>query len=247
MIPKYRVVALKRGSLTVDRSSLIYGVDYGINMEVPIWMAGIEGNGQKILVDTGIRSSEWVGENIAPCRQETDETLEGAIKSIGWNVDTINIIINTHLHYDHCGGNCLFANARFFVSETEWEHARFPIETQKIFYDGSWSCGSVNYFSYIFVSDHYEVLPGIRLISTPGHTPGHISVLVNTKEGVLAITGDAANLPENLVKMTPPGIVYDVQTALYSLKQLASYSDMLLTGHDPEIRKFQDSNFKRFR
>ena len=53
--------------------------------------------------------------------------------------------------------------------------------------------------------DHYDVMPGLRIIQTPGHTPGHQSVLVNTDEGLLCVTGDAACMMENLTIPTPPG------------------------------------------
>lgn len=64
--------------------------------------------------------------------------------------------------------------------------------------------------------DHFEVLPGLRLTKTPGHSAGHQSVLVNTREGMLCIAGDALNLVENLTSGTPPGILFSTEEALRS-------------------------------
>ena len=91
--------------------------------------------------------------------------------------------------------------------------------------------------------DHYDVVPGLRIIQTPGHTPGHQSVLVNTAEGVLCVSGDAACMMENLTLPTPPGTHIGSAVSLASLKKIADLSDRVLMNHDPELSRFQSSDF----
>lgn len=123
-VSKLKVVAMPTGWLTVDRSSQIYGRYYGQQIKVPVWSTAIVGGDKKIVVDTGIHDPGWVSSFVCPCEQAPEERLERALKEyVGWNADDVDIVINTHLHYDHSGGNTLFKNARFVVQASEWEYA----------------------------------------------------------------------------------------------------------------------------
>jgi N-acyl homoserine lactone hydrolase len=240
----YKVIALKMGTLWVDRSTLTYGSGFGEKVEIPVWAAAIEGGGRRILVDTGIADPQWVSHHVAPCAQAPDEGLEAALRHIGWTPDSVDTVINTHLHYDHCDNNCLLPNATFYVSRREWEAASRPIATQSSIYNGAWVRPPLSCLDYQLVAaDLYEVAPGIRLLQTPGHSAGHMSVLVRTDEGILCITGDAINLPDNLVLNAPPGILYSTHEALASMEKIRRYASRLLTGHDPGLSKYQDGAF----
>jgi N-acyl homoserine lactone hydrolase len=92
-------------------------------------------------------------------------------------------VINTHLHFDHCGGNHLFAGVPIHVQARELADARSEDDytiREWVEFEGA---------SYVEHDGEIEVLPGIRLVPTPGHTTGHQSVLV---EGVAVIGGDVA-------------------------------------------------------
>ena len=118
----------------------------------------------------------------------------------------VDIVINSHLHYDHAENNLAFPQAQFYVSDEEWRWASDPSSAQAWAYDIDWTGDDVTFMNYCLVQrDHYDVMPGLRIIQTPGHTPGHQSVLVTTDEGVLCVTGDAACMMENLTLPTPPG------------------------------------------
>lgn len=245
MVPEYRVITLKMGTMRVDKSTLTYGIDFGQEMEIPVWAVAVEGGGHRVLIDTGVADPGWVRTNLSQyCHQEPDETLEGALREIGWDISDVDIVINTHLHYDHSDNNYLLPHARFYVSEREWLYASTPIDTQGWIYNGSWHRKPLSYFNYIFVaSDHYEVLPGLRLIQTPGHSAGHQSVLVNTVEGILCVSGDALNLIENLKPGVPPGLLFSTEEALLSIAKVRNFADCVIAGHDPGIKKYQDSGF----
>jgi N-acyl homoserine lactone hydrolase len=94
-------------------------------------------------------------------------------------------VINTHLHFDHCGGNRLFAGTPIYVQQLERAAARAEDYTvpEWVDFDGA---------TYVELDGEREVLPGIRVLPTPGHTPGHQSVLVETDDGLVVVAGDVA-------------------------------------------------------
>ena len=92
-------------------------------------------------------------------------------------------VINTHLHFDHCGGNRLFAGTPIHVQRVEREVARGEDYTipEWVEFDGA---------TYVEHDGAAEIVPGVRVLPTPGHTPGHQSVLVDTDDGLVVCAGD---------------------------------------------------------
>jgi len=92
-------------------------------------------------------------------------------------------VINTHLHFDHCGGNRLFAGTPIHVQHAEREAARADGYTIRewVEFDGA---------TYVEHDGEAEIVPGVRVLPTPGHTPGHQSVLVDTDDGLVVCAGD---------------------------------------------------------
>lgn len=246
-IPIYRVTALRQGWLEVDRSSQTYMHGYGESLWVPVWAYLVQGESiPNILIDTGIADPGWVTDAVAPCRQSAEETITGSLRTQGLEPEDIEIVVNTHLHYDHSDNNPLFAHARFFVSRIEWDSAADPFELQEDIYTGRWLAGALTPFHYTLIEGKYfDIARGIRVMHTPGHCPGIQTVLVNTAEGVAAICGDAMNSPENIRLNTPPGIVTDVVAAMDSIHRIVANSDIVLTGHDPGLEHGQSSGFPR--
>jgi N-acyl homoserine lactone hydrolase len=125
-----------------------------------------------ILVDTGMIDStpeldeEW-GPTIYPERIPREVAL----------------VINTHLHFDHCGGNRLFPGVPIYVQRRELEAAREPGYTiaEWVEFEGA---------RYVELDGEAEIVPGVRVLPTPGHTPGHQSVLVDTEDGLVVVAGD---------------------------------------------------------
>jgi N-acyl homoserine lactone hydrolase len=241
--PIYTVHALRLGTLTVDRGGMIYGFPRGELIDIPVWSAAIEGGGHRVLVDTGLADPRrWSAYN--PCLQRADETLAAALAELGWKHADIDIVVNTHLHYDHCENNPFLPRAQFFVSELEWVHAHRPVPSQAWSYQAPWTGPEVTERNYTRIrADSYDVLPGLRMISTPGHTPGHQSVLVDTADGVLCVAGDAACLMENLAVPTPPAVNVSVEESLRSIEKIRTLAQRILMNHDPNIAKFQSSTF----
>jgi glyoxylase-like metal-dependent hydrolase (beta-lactamase superfamily II) len=245
VIPRYRVTAINLGNITLDKSAMTYMSGVGTKLDVPVWGAAVEGNGLKILVDTGISEPEKYVP-FHPCWQEEDETLEAALAELGWVVNDIDIVINSHLHYDHSENNPLMPNARFYVSLREWEFAKNPISTQRWLYTHNWDQHPLSFMNYVLVDqDLYEVVPGIKTIETPGHSAGHQSILIQTDEGIVCVAGDAACFAENFWRPTPPGGLTSVEQGLASIEKMRRYADRIFMNHDPEIKKYQQGGYPR--
>ncbi|MDP4091825.1 MAG: N-acyl homoserine lactonase family protein [Bacillota bacterium] len=245
MTPIWKVKSLKMGTLVVDKSSLTSGAGYGQLVEIPMWSTAVYNDRHKIIIDTGIQSKEWVNKTLGTCYQEADEEMKAAMeKGLGWKPEDVDIVINTHLHYDHCGNNYLFKNTTFYVQQAEWECAFNSIINQQQFYiEELYDSRAVNYFSWRFTNGEEEILPGIKVFSTPGHSRGHQSVLVNTEKGVLCVSGDVCNLVENINGNLPPNILISADQIFDSYKQIRRRARYILPGHEPGIGKFQTSDF----
>ena len=91
-------------------------------------------------------------------------------------------VINTHLHFDHCGGNRLFPGVPIHVQRAARAAAKAPDYLEEwVEFEGA---------TYIEHDGEAEILPGIRVVPTPGHAPGHQSVLVDTDDGLVVVAGD---------------------------------------------------------
>ncbi|WEG13420.1 N-acyl homoserine lactonase family protein [Pullulanibacillus sp. KACC 23026] len=245
MSQKWKATALRMGELYVEKSSLTYQKDVGDYLWIPMWATAITDGTHSILVDTGIHDLNWVEKNIGPCRQSEDEYLVEALnKGVGWSPDDVDIVINTHLHYDHCGNNRLFPNAKFVVQRREWEAAHNPIPCQEpIYFNELFDTSAVNYFNWIFVDGEEEVVPGVKVFLTPGHSEGHQSVLVDTEEGILCVAGDVSNLIENIQENLPAGILTCTKEMYKGMEDVRERAELILPGHDLYIQKYQNSNF----
>ena len=140
----------------------------------PCFLHVIEHPQGRVLVDTGLVEST----------PELDEEFSPRFDPEAIPRD-VECVINTHLHFDHCGGNRLFPGVPIHVQRAEREAARQPDYTvpEWVEFDGA---------RYVELDGEAELLPGVRVLPTPGHTPGHQSVLAETDEGLVVVGGDVA-------------------------------------------------------
>lgn len=148
-------------------------------------------------------------------------------------------MICTHLHWDHCFDNRLLSNATFVVQKRELMHAVAAIPDQKGFY--GWTENGIPPFlwvpeKYKIIKGDREILPGINVVFTPGHTPGSQGVLVKATSRNIFIAGDTIPLFENWETKTPSGIHVNLEEYQDSLDKIESLRDVLiLPGHDPRV------------
>jgi N-acyl homoserine lactone hydrolase len=139
-------------------------------------------------------------------------TLTAALESAGVRAEEIDVLVNTHLHMDHCGCNDMFVNARRYAHPREHP----PIGTGKAI-EGS------------------TITDGVSVIETPGHTGGSISVVVRSDVDYV-ICGDALPTKSNYESMLPPAIHIDRRLALLSMERIIRTADIVVPGHDAPFR-----------
>ncbi|GAA2063946.1 N-acyl homoserine lactonase family protein [Leifsonia soli] len=156
-------------------ASLLVGEDE----RLPVFVHLIEHPDGRILVDTGLTA-------LHPAVADMDPQLEPLSDNSDVDLDSITAVVNTHLHFDHCGGNHLFPGRPIHVQRTELEDAR----TQDDYTIREWV--DAPGVEYAPVDGEWELLPGIRLVPAPGHTRGSQIVAVETGERPIVIAGDTA-------------------------------------------------------
>ena len=146
---------------------------------MPVYVHVVDHPDGRVLVDTGLTQLHPavadMDPRLTPLSEQTDVDLAG-----------IDVVVNTHLHFDHCGGNHLFAGKPVYVQRRELDDAR-NLDDYSI---REWvEAAGVR---YVPVDGELEVLPGIRLVPTPGHTRGSQVVVVETGGRPVVIAGDTA-------------------------------------------------------
>jgi N-acyl homoserine lactone hydrolase len=135
-----------------------------------------------VLVDTGIgEGNEWVDENYRPRSRDVREALTVA----KLDPQGVRALINTHLHFDHCGQNRAFPHVPVHVQQAELDLALREGHTVVEWVDFPEA-------HYEAVDGDREIVEGVSVLATPGHTPGHQSVTVRTGDGLVLIVGQAA-------------------------------------------------------
>lgn len=145
---------------------------------MPVNVHVIDHPDARILVDTGIRELHPDAADLAPRLYPLDDQ--------GFDFSSIDIVVNTHLHFDHCGNNHRFAGKPIYVQQRELDDARNkPGYTIRDWVDAP----GIN---YVPIEGEYDLLPGIRLVPAPGHSDGMQIVVIDTGTRPTIVGGDVA-------------------------------------------------------
>jgi len=211
------VIPLNCGRLFLEHS-YFNGSMQGQVSELPVYTFLITHPQGNLLFDTGLPPELWLGFDRIELRPGLIATkgdslgLEGELKLRGYRLNDISIVVNSHAHIDHCGGNKLFP-----------EHCCYN-------------------YKKVFIKKDREIFEdwSIYLMSTPGHSREHQSLLIMGKNRQVLLTGDACFRPENLFDLKLPLIIEDQEEALQSLKKIRNFCKVfrtsILTSHDPLAR-----------
>lgn len=233
----YSITPLLTGVRNPDQGIMTYQKGYGKRIWLPIWAFLLRGGGKNILVDTGLDENElFVPSGF---QEETGMVPRSIVECLALEhltPEDIDIVINTHLHDDHCGNNGLFRRAIFYAhpSESEFCHHPHPIDHR---YDPYFIEG----VEFIGVRDGEEILPGITVLHSPGHSPGGLSVRVATGEGAAVITGFCCN-QENFPAHGPavcPGVHLDAMAAWDSIQKIKEMGVVILPLHELSLKKMR--------
>lgn len=139
------------------------------------------------------------------------DELVAALARADISPEEVDVVVNTHLHMDHCGGNEEFSNARRYAHRLE-----------------NASIGTID------AEEGTEICEGASIIETPGHTRGSISVLIRSDRDYV-ICGDALPTRSNYESMAPPAIHIDRRLAVSSMERVIRLADVLVPGHGPSF------------
>jgi N-acyl homoserine lactone hydrolase len=145
---------------------------------MPVYVHVIDHPDARVLVDTGMTETH-------PAVADMDPRLQ-PLSEQDFDITGIDIVVNTHLHFDHCGGNHLFAGKPTYVQRRELEDAR--IEENYTIREWVDAPG----VQYVPVDGELELLPGLRLVPAPGHTRGIQVVVVEGGGQPAVVCGDVA-------------------------------------------------------
>jgi N-acyl homoserine lactone hydrolase len=143
--------------------------------------------GATILFDTGFPFDEATTINEGEDALQTyPRSLADSLERIGSSIDALDMVANCHLHIDHAGGNFrLPPDLPIYVQEVELAGAR--ADEEALVRDAL----ALEKQAYRSINGEHEMAPGVRLVPTPGHTPGHQSLAVETDAGVVVLAGQA--------------------------------------------------------
>ena len=183
----------KAGYLENDQLQLYYGC------------FALRSQGQVVLVDTGI------GPGPHPTRGNRRGDLLNQLMLQGVNPEDVSIVVHTHLHFDHIGWNvtqeggqprATFPRARYLVPKADWEHFTVPsvLETAPYVRDCVVPLEGLGVMELI--EGEHAVTPEISTVPTPGHTPGHVNVIISSQGQKGAVVGDVLH---SKVQIQEPG------------------------------------------
>lgn len=195
----------------------------------------IETSSRRIVVDTCFGNDKQ--RSAAPFSANLQLPFLRDLETAGYDRGEIDTVVCTHLHADHIGWNTMlvdgrwtptFPNARYLITRAEFEHWRSELDAQdkvmaaifKESFDDSiqpvLDAGLLD-----LVSPHHRLCDEIRLMATPGHTPGHVSVVITSEGQAAIITGDSIHHPCQLVHTHwSPGVDHDAAQAEGTRRQI---------------------------
>ena len=220
------------GFLTMDKSLLVYMKYMGQPYKSALKSLLIQTSQDNILVDTGAGKLPEKLQKFYNVNRKPEQNLEAQLAQHDLKPQDVNIIVNTHLHFDHCGNNTLFPHAKFTIQAEEYEYALKPERFQEAAYakelfDFTANCQ--------LIRGEFTLSDEVTLVPTQGHSIGHQSVLIRTPDKNYVYCGDAAPLRENLERRNIPGVLYSSHHALEAIDRLKAINNAFyIYSHDNE-------------
>jgi glyoxylase-like metal-dependent hydrolase (beta-lactamase superfamily II) len=213
-----------------------------------------------ILIDTGLHPSCAVDpkQNLgrigamafSGIEMETSQAVPARLRALGIDPKTVKLVVMTHLHVDHASAMSEFPAATFVFAKQEWEAATEPRGELRGYrrqqFDHAFDYRTLDFEgadtdSFASFGRSFDLLGdgSIRVVFTPGHTRGHISVVLQLRGGELLMAGDAAFTRETLRTGHLPYALEDAHRFKRSLKEIQQYMELtpdapVIVGHDIE-------------
>ena len=230
--------ALQNGFMGFERSGLFYGDRSPERVTIPVTCYLIETDDAAILFDTGLspRAVPGLQRSDSLARFTEEDLLVQRLDSIGLEPKDVDLVVLSHLHFDHAGGADLFPSSELVVQKDEYAYGHYPASFFASFYYRK------NFdlpgFRWRLLDGDAELVPGVTALRSDGHTPGHQSLLVELpNSGPVILAGDSCYWQRSIDEEIPPGVVWDPTRAMHSIKRLKTIARLtggrVFPSHDP--------------
>jgi N-acyl homoserine lactone hydrolase len=234
--------ALQNGYLGLERSGLFFGERSAERVSIPIACYLATTTNGAILFDTGVspRAVPGLLRRDPMARFDPSDLLVHRLESIGLEPSDVDVVVLSHLHYDHAGGAELFPKAELVVQKEEYATALYPPPfLGSFYYRKNFDLPS---HRWRYLDGDAELCPGVTALRTDGHTPGHQSLLLELPQtGPVILAADSCYWQEHIDAERVPGVVWNPAAALQSIKRLKTLARLvrgrIFPGHDPAFWK----------
>jgi N-acyl homoserine lactone hydrolase len=241
-----RLYVLLCGFEIIPRSISLRGADPAMLIAVPITAYLLDTAEGWVLFDAGLDEANLrdparlhalftsKGWDPPPVVQPAHE-MGAQLARLGIGFGDIARVVVSHLHADHSGHLKRMPQARLTIQRAEWDYARSGRQRD------SWFPSDYDLpgLDWEIVEGDHPIMPGLTAISTPGHSPGHQSLLVDLpRTGRVVLAGDVGDLQENFLRRILPGEAADDEAALASIDRINALVDQgarLFLTHDPDL------------
>lgn len=232
---------LNGGRLRMPRFVFVPEAERGETIELPVISALIRHPGGNVLFDTGCHpkaiadpEAHWgvLARYLVPIGPK-DVNLVSSLAELGLTPDDIDVVVNSHLHTDHCGCNAFFKKATFICTTVELDNARASTEPLAAYYPHEFEIGA-----YETIDGSRDIFGDGRLetVPLPGHTAGLMGMTVGLeREGTFLLASDALSLMRNLEFDEVPKNARDGERLLASygeIRRLQRAGATVICGHD---------------
>ncbi|MBI3784205.1 MAG: N-acyl homoserine lactonase family protein [Deltaproteobacteria bacterium] len=240
-----RLYAFTCGWLTGPLGGFLAGEHGRLRVPIPCYL--IDHPRGKVLFDSGLHHDTQIDPaarlgalaSVFEVHYAVGEDVKARLEASGVDQGEIRFLVNSHLHFDHAGGNEAIRNAQLVVQRIEWEAGHdADLSAQNHYSRRDYDHGH----GTLLIDGEHDLFGDGRVVCIPtyGHTPGHQSLRVRLESGEVVLTGDACYLRRTLEQFHLPSIVYDREAMLESLRRLRALRDAgahIFYGHDPEFWK----------
>ncbi len=237
-----RLLALTCGWLTGPRALFLEGANGSVRVPVPVFL--VQHPRGLVLFDSGLHrelqtdptTRLGVAATVFTPDFGAGDDVAARLAAADVDVGAVRWLVNSHLHFDHAGGNVAVPNATIVVQRREW-HAAHDEEgiAANNYTPADFDTGQPR----LEVEGEHDLFGDGRVVCFPtfGHTPGHQSLLVRLDGGDVVLAADACYFRETLEELRLPLVVHDAAAMLTSLRRLralAAVGARIVYGHDPE-------------